>query len=83
VNTQGRPTLDECAEEWLTKYVNRTLKDQTKMLYKHTVKKYFQNQFPQPVEDITLKDWLSYFDDIADRPIDRVSKQFQDITRCQ
>ncbi|WP_340678515.1 integrase arm-type DNA-binding domain-containing protein [Paraglaciecola sp.] len=67
VNTEGRPTLDECAEEWLTKYVNRTLKEQTRTLYQHTVKKYFQNQFPQPVEDITLKDWLRYFDGIADK----------------
>lgn len=67
VNTAGRPTLDECSEEWLTKYVNRTLKEQTRKLYQHTVKKYFQNQFPQPVEDITLKDWLRYFDDIADK----------------
>ncbi|MEO9945416.1 integrase arm-type DNA-binding domain-containing protein [Paraglaciecola sp.] len=67
VNTQGRPTLDECADEWITKYVNRTLKDQTRILYQHTVKKYFKNQFPQPVEDITLKDWLRYFDEIADK----------------
>lgn len=67
VNIEGRPTLDECAEEWLTKYVNRTLKEQTKMLYQHTVKKYFKNQFAQPVEDITLRDWLSYFDNIADK----------------
>jgi hypothetical protein len=27
VNTQGRPILDESAQEWLTKYVNRTLKE--------------------------------------------------------
>lgn len=67
VSTEGRPTLDECADEWLTKYVYRTLKDQSRTLYKHTVKKYFKNQFPQPVEDITLKDWLSYFDDIEDK----------------
>jgi hypothetical protein len=31
------------------------------------VKKYFQNKFPQPVADMTLKDWLRYFDDIADK----------------
>jgi hypothetical protein len=67
VNTEGRPTLDECAEKWLTKYVNRTLKNQTKILYLHTVKKYFKNQFPQPVADITLNNWLRYFDDIADK----------------
>jgi hypothetical protein len=46
VSTEGRPTLDECAEEWLTKYVNRTLKDQTQTLYQHTVRKYFKNKFP-------------------------------------
>ena len=57
--------MDECAEEWLAKHVSHTLKKQSQVLHQHTAKKYFQNQFSQPVEDITLKDWLNYFDDIS------------------
>jgi hypothetical protein len=31
------------------------------------IEKVFSKQFPQPLENITFKDWFKYFDDIADK----------------
>lgn len=62
-----RVTLEECANEWLTKKVSQ-LKEKTQQLYRSHASVYFQNSmFGYDVQTARRDEWITYFDKIAER----------------
>lgn len=56
------PTIADCLEYWQKTYVDVSLREKTKALYKSTVLKHMCNVFPGvPAEDIPVRHWVEIF----------------------
>jgi len=60
---ETKATLDECLDLFLTKRVVK-LRESTQNLYKYSLNKHALGAFKTPVEEITIKQWYEFFDDV-------------------
>ncbi|KKM27681.1 hypothetical protein LCGC14_1572300 [marine sediment metagenome] len=63
---KGLPTMAKVAGDWAEKKVP-DLKEKTQILYTHQVSKWvlpFLNDEAKPLDLMTIKDWIKYFDDV-------------------
>lgn len=59
-------TLDDCVHEFLGRHVAR-LRPNTQNLYKYSLKRHATGAFNFPVEEVTIREWYNYFDQIEDQ----------------
>ena len=60
---ETKATLNECLDLFLEKRVVK-LRESTQNLYKYSLNKHARGAFKTPVEDITIKQWYEFFDDV-------------------
>lgn len=58
-------TLDECVQAFLDRHVSK-LRLNTQNLYKYSLNRHAIGIFNFPVEDVTIREWYKYFDNIED-----------------
>ena len=58
-----KPTLDQCIELFMEKYVSR-LRASTQSVYHYSFGKHAKGKFKTPVEDITKPQWYAFFDEV-------------------
>jgi integrase len=61
---EAKASLDDCVELFLAKYVCK-LREGTQKTYTYTLHKHACNAIAKPVEDITRKEWYSFFDGVV------------------
>ena len=59
-------TLDDCVHAFLERHVAK-LRPQTQDLYRYTLKRHALGVFEFPVEEVTIREWYNYFDEIEDK----------------
>jgi len=59
-------SLDDCVHAFLDRHVAK-LRKETKKLYKYSLGKHALSAFDFPVEQVTIREWYQYFDDIEDQ----------------
>ena len=62
---KGAP-IDDCVHELLERHVAK-LRPNTQNLYKYSLQRHAIGAFGFPVEDITIREWYNYFDEIEDQ----------------
>jgi integrase len=59
-------TLDDCVHAFLVRHVAK-LRPSTQNLYKYSLTRHALGAFEFPVEEITIREWYNYFDEIEDK----------------
>jgi hypothetical protein len=58
-------TLDDCIAAFLDRHVSK-LRENTQNLYRYTLKRHAIGAFNFPIEDVTIREWYNFFDQIED-----------------
>lgn len=58
-------TLDDCISAFLDRHVSK-LRKSTQNLYRYTLKRHAIGAFNFPIEDVTIREWYNFFDQIED-----------------
>ena len=59
-------TLDDCVSAFLDRHVSK-LRKNTQNLYKYSLNRHAIGVFNFPVEDVTIREWYQFFDEIEDK----------------
>ncbi len=75
-------TLKDCLDYWFEHKVS-TQKENTQVLYQSVAKNYFYDAFPDTdVEQIPARDWMRWFDDIAQKNPKTANSAFSKMRAC-
>jgi hypothetical protein len=62
----NRETLDDCISAFLVRHIAR-LRPNTQNLYRYSLNRHAIGAFNFPVEEVTIREWYNYFDQIEDQ----------------
>ena len=62
-------TLDDCVNAFLDRHVAK-LRPHTQDLYRYSLNRHALGVFEFPVEEVTIREWYNYFDEIEDKHTD-------------